>query len=199
MSHNPQITAVVLAGGQGRRMAGADKGLVHFQDRPLIEHALSALQPQVSSLLISANRNLDQYQSYGYGVISDADGAYCGPLAGVLAALQRMQTEYLVTVPCDAPFVTPDFVARLDAARHQHGATAAVCHDGRRLQPVFSLLSRSVAQPLREYLAAGERRARNFLLAQRAVSVDFSDQPALFVNLNRPEDLHWEPGARAVQ
>lgn len=190
MTSSLEITAVVLAGGQGRRMEGADKGLLQFRDRPLIEHALAALRPQVSDILISANRNLPKYERYGYTVVPDAGSQACGPLAGLLAALQWARTEYVLTVPCDAPYLSGDYADRMIAALAKAGALAAVAYDGMRLQPMFSLISRRLTESLQDYLAAGERRARDFLVGQGAVPVDFSDRTELFVNLNRPVDLH---------
>ena len=199
MTRSLEITAVVLAGGQGRRMEGADKGLLQFRDRPLIEHALAALRPQVSNILISANRNLRNYERYGYAVVPDAGSQACGPLAGLLAALQWARTEYVLTVPCDAPYLSSDYAARMTAALAKPGALAAVAHDGMRLQPMFSLVSRRLTEKLQDYLAGGERRARDFLVGKGAVPVDFSDRTELFVNLNRPIDLHRQAIAQALR
>lgn len=182
------ITAVVLAGGRGRRMHGADKGLVDFAGRPLVSHALDALAPQVGGLLISANRNLARYRQFGWPVVTDAGATpSCGPLAGVLAALRHCPTDYLLTVPCDAPFVADDYAARMATAIG--AAAAAVAHDGARMQPVFALLHRRLLAPLQTHLTSGQLRARDFWLAQQATSVDFSDRQAQFVNLNRPQEL----------
>jgi molybdenum cofactor guanylyltransferase len=110
------VTGVVLAGGLGRRMGGEDKGLVELAGRAMVEYVLDALRPQVGPLLINANRNLDRYGAYGQPVIGDTLQGYLGPLAGVLSALQRLETDFLVTAPCDAPLIAPDLVARLYAA-----------------------------------------------------------------------------------
>src|SRR5581483_1360528 len=85
----PGVTGVVLAGGRGTRMGGADKGLVELHGRPLAAHALDRLRPQVDALLISANRNHDRYAALGAPVIADASSTFDGPLAGMLAALSR--------------------------------------------------------------------------------------------------------------
>lgn len=197
MSHRQTITAVVLAGGQGRRMAGADKGLVAFSGRPLVEHVLEALAPQVDHVMISANRNLERYRQYGCPVITDdadtRDESSQGPLAGILATLQQCHTDFVLTVPCDAPYLCADYAARMAAAAS--ASTPAIAHDGDRLQPMFALLHRSLHAPLQAYLKSGQRRARDFWLAQGAVAVDFSDRDTLFVNLNRPEDLGFRHGA----
>ena len=105
------VTGVILAGGLARRMGGVDKGLVELAGRPMIEHVLDALRPQVGPLLINANRNLDRYSAYGHPLINDTLAGYLGPLAGVLSAMQRLVTGYLVTVPCDAPRLAPALVS----------------------------------------------------------------------------------------
>ncbi|MBZ0115608.1 MAG: NTP transferase domain-containing protein, partial [Sandaracinaceae bacterium] len=100
-----QITGIVLAGGRGSRMGGLDKGLQNHKGVPLALHALLRLQPQVGPLMINANRNLSAYESMGVPVWPDVQADYPGPLAGVLVGLERCETPYLVTVPCDTPMV----------------------------------------------------------------------------------------------
>lgn len=95
------ITGVILAGGQGRRMGGEDKGLMVLNGRPLVEYLLDSLRPQSSTLLINANRNHHRYQRYGFPVIEDQVGNYQGPLAGFSTALQHADTDWIMTVPCD--------------------------------------------------------------------------------------------------
>jgi molybdopterin-guanine dinucleotide biosynthesis protein A len=182
------VTGLVLAGGQARRMGGSDKGLVPLAGRPMVEHVIQALRPQVGSILLSANRNRERYASYGHPVIADDLGDYPGPLAGVAAALRHCTSEFLVTVPCDAPLLPPDLVVRLLAAREAGDADAAVVHDGRRLQPVFLLLHSRVAPSLEAYLADGGRRVDAWLGQLRAVVADFSDRTGAFVNVNDPNE-----------
>ncbi|MGB9128090.1 MAG: molybdenum cofactor guanylyltransferase, partial [Thiobacillus sp.] len=98
-----RVAAVILAGGQGQRMGGADKGLIGYRGRPLIEWALAALSPQVGEILISANRNFETYAAYGHRVLPDTLPDFPGPLAGVLAALEAVNVDWLLVVPCDTP------------------------------------------------------------------------------------------------
>ena len=102
------ITVVILAGGMGRRMGGQDKGLVEFQGKSLIRHVVDAIRLQSSQILINANRNIEQYRAMGYPVVEDSLSGFQGPLAGFLAALQTISTSYLLTLPCDGPFVHPE-------------------------------------------------------------------------------------------
>lgn len=183
------ITGVILAGGRGSRFGGADKGLVTLHGRPLVEYIIDALRPQVGGLLISANRNRDRYAAYGYPVIADITGDYDGPLAGMLSAMRRADTPYIVTVPCDAPSIPADLAGRLAAALAGGRAAAAAVSLHGRLQPVFALMHCGLANDLEQYLAQGERATGAWLRRQRALPVDFSDVAAAFVNINTPQEL----------
>ncbi|MEJ2507914.1 MAG: molybdenum cofactor guanylyltransferase MobA [Gammaproteobacteria bacterium] len=195
-SHSPalqapspeNITAVVLAGGRARRMQGRDKGLVPLAGRPLVAHALDALRPQVGQLLINANRHRDEYARLGVPVVADTYPGYAGPLAGIAAALHRIETEWAVIVPCDAPRIAPDLVARLVNASGsgQHRACVARTADG--LQPVWCLLHRGLAESLDAFLAGGGRKVAEWLKAEGAAAADFTDADA-FLNLNTESEL----------
>ena len=95
-----EITGLVLAGGKGSRMGGADKGLVCFKDTPLVEYVIDILEPQCKTLVISANRNEDVYKDYGYPVVTDENRNFSGPLAGIAAGLEIVETPYMVVAPC---------------------------------------------------------------------------------------------------
>ena len=182
------ITGLVLAGGLARRMGGMDKGLIELAGRPMVEHVLDALRPQVGSLLINANRNTERYAAYGHPVVSDTLQGFMGPLAGVLAALQRLTTEFLVTVPCDAPLVAPDLVGRLYEACVANDADVAVATDGRRQQPVFLLLRAGTAPSLEAYLAGGGRKIDTWFARLRIAEADLGDALDTFVNVNDPDE-----------
>jgi molybdopterin-guanine dinucleotide biosynthesis protein A len=182
------MTGVVLAGGLARRMGGEDKGLVPLAGRPMVAHVLDALRPQVGPIVINANRNHERYAAFGHPVIADVVGGFLGPLAGVLTALQQCGTEFLVTVPCDAPLVAPDLVERLFSACTAAGADLAVASDGERRQPVFLLLRATLAPSLEAYLAGGDRKVDLWLRQLRVAETDLSDEPDTFVNVNDPAD-----------
>ena len=182
------ITALILAGGKGRRMGGRDKGLLPFGDGLLIGHIIDAVAPQVGSVLISANRNQTDYEQFGYPVVADPLDDFQGPLAGFLAGLERMRTNYLLTLPCDGPFVIPDLAQRLAAGLIEANAEIAVAHDGERLQPVYALFHHRVLSGLRQALKTGERKIDRWYPQHHWVKVDFSDVPALFDNFNTPEE-----------
>ncbi|MBS1200900.1 MAG: molybdopterin-guanine dinucleotide biosynthesis protein [Proteobacteria bacterium] len=181
-------TGLVLAGGQSRRMGGADKGLVEIAGRPMIEHVLDALRPQVGALLINANRNADRYAAYGVEVVPDSLDGFLGPLAGVLSALEVIDTDYLLTAPCDAPLLAPDLAPCMHAALERGQADLVVAHDGERQQPVFLLLKRRLAADLRDYLAGGGRKIDLWTARQRLAEADLSHRRDSFINVNDPEE-----------
>lgn len=182
-----RITGVVLAGGRGQRMGGEDKGFVMLAGRPMVEHVLTALAPQVDALAISANRNLKRYAEYGHPVITDTHPDFQGPLAGMAAVLARVDTPLTLFVPCDGPRLPADLAARLGAALNAN-TPAAMASDGERLQPAHALMRTELAARLIADLAAGERRIANWLRGVGAAIVDFSDQAGAFANVNTPEE-----------
>lgn len=184
------ITGVILAGGRATRMGGEDKGLVKWQDKCLIEYVIHTLHPQVSTLLINANRNLERYQEItGLPIITDIIADYPGPLAGIATGLQHAMTEHVLFVPCDSPFIPAQLVPRLyQAMQQQQALISTVILDG-RLQPVFALIQRSLLPDLLAFLQTGQRKVEIWYRQHSLASVDFSDQAEYFINLNNPIQL----------
>jgi molybdopterin-guanine dinucleotide biosynthesis protein A len=185
----PKITGMVLAGGQGRRMGGVDKGLVELAGRPFIAHVLERLAPQVDALLINANQNRDRYAVFGYPVIQDDIPGFAGPLAGLQRGLRAMDTPLLVTVPCDSPFLPVDLVDRLYQAMEQADAQLAVARTFDRTHPVFSLVRKDVLDSLIRYLQEGGRKIDAWYAALRVVEVPFYDEADAFMNINTAAEL----------
>jgi molybdopterin-guanine dinucleotide biosynthesis protein A len=186
-AERPRIAAVVLAGGLGRRMGGVDKGLIEYQGRPLIEWALAALTPQVDQLVISANRNLDTYAAYGHRVLPDTLPDFPGPLAGVLAALEAVQADWLLVTPCDTPHLPPDLATHLlDAAQH-HNVPLAVAADATRTHHSCFIVRTDQRDHLAAFLARGERAVRHWQAGLASTTVLFDS--ACFSNFNQPQDL----------
>ena len=183
------VTGVILAGGRATRMGGEDKGLVLLRDRPMIQWGLDRLSPQVSTILISANRNIAQYAVFGYPIVADTAADFQGPLAGIAAALSQADTPWLVSVPCDSPLIPLDLVGRLHDQVVRGGARVGAAHDGQRLQPVFTLIHRDLLDDLVSYLQGGERKIDRWLERHAFRSVDFSDREEMFLNVNTPVDL----------
>lgn len=183
-----QVSGVILAGGKATRMGGEDKGLVPVNERPMIDWVIDALRPQVAEVLINANRNHDAYREFGCPVIADADREFRGPLAGFASGLQAAGTPYVVFAPCDSPLLRRDLVTRLYAALSAAHRRIAVAHDGDRLQPVFALLDRGLADDLEQYLADGGRKIDQWYARHGYATADFSDAAGSFSNINSPAD-----------
>ena len=170
-------------------MGGGDKGLVELRGKPLIEHALAALSPQVNAVIINANRNRDRYVVYGHPVIADGRQGFQGPLAGMLSCLQAAETEFMVSVPCDSPMLPDDLVARLFRQLGDEQAEISVAHNGDRLQPVFTLMSTSLAPSMQAFLDGGGRKIDKWFARHKLAVTDFSDKPDSFRNINKPAEL----------
>lgn len=182
------ITGGILAGGMARRMGGNDKGLIPLNERTMIEYAIAALRPQVKTLIVNANRNLDRYRSFGQPVVEDRLGDFSGPLAGMASLLAAADTPYLLTSPCDSPLLPDDLADRLCQALQRENAEIAVAHDGERMQPVFALVQRRLLPDLEQFLADGGRKIDAWYARHHCINVDFSDNPAAFHNVNTPEE-----------
>ncbi len=184
-----QLSAVLLAGGRATRMGGVDKGLMRFLDAPLAVRICAALQPQVAELILNANRNLARYRRLGYRVIEDELVGHQGPLAGMRAALREAAHPWLLTIPCDGPFVASDYAERMIAAAQRQKVKLAVAHDGQRAQPVYSLIHRDLAPSLAQFLTSGERKIDRWQQQHTPATVDFSHDQAMFTNINTPQQL----------
>lgn len=198
--HIEAITGVILAGGRGSRMGGVDKGLQNFNGVPLALHTLMRLSPQVGEIMINANRNLAAYESFGVPVWPDSTGLgeYAGPLAGFLTALERCETPYLLTVPCDTPLFPQDLVARLAEALARENAEVAVAaapeEDGEvKPQPVFCLMHAGLLESLVRFTKGGGRKIDAWTAQLKTVQVPFNrpgDDPQGFFNANTLAELH---------
>jgi len=194
------LMGLVLAGGRGQRMGGADKGLQLLHGRPLAAHVLDRLGPQVGPLAISANRHLDAYAALGApwhaAIVPDASTDYAGPLAGLLAGLEaarEAKAQWLLAAPCDSPWLPTDLAARLaDQALAQNAdiATATTTDSAGTvsLHPVFALVRVALADDLAAFLAAGERKVRAWYARHRTAEVEFADERA-FYNINSLQQL----------
>lgn len=192
-----QITGIVLAGGRGSRMGGVDKGLQLFNGKPLVENAVERLRPQVGTMLINANRNLEIYTTLGAPVLVDGLADFAGPLAGFLVGLAHCETPYLATIPCDTPCFPADLIDRLTQALVQENAdiamasspddTGKLCH-----QPVFCLLKRELLTSLQAFTTDGGRKIGAWTAQHQLVRVPFNlahDDPKAFYNANTLADL----------
>ena len=182
-------TGLILAGGQGRRMGGVDKGLQPLRDRPMVEWVLERLQPQVADIVINANQHRDAYARYGHPVVGDEIGGFAGPLAGLHAGLKCTTRPFILTVPCDSPFLPNDLQARLHAASIAANADLAVAKTGDRSHPVFALVRSSVLPHLETFLQGGGRKIDAWYATLNVIEVSFDDEADAFSNINTRDEL----------
>ena len=205
------ITGLILAGGRGSRMGGVDKGLQSYNGLPMALHTLTRLQigGSVGQVMINANRNLAAYESFGAAVWPDVLADYAGPLAGFLTGLERCETPYLVTVPCDTPRLPIDLVPRLVRAMQDQDAEIAMAAAPEagaggqlqlRPQPVFCLLRVSLLESLVAFTHEGGRKIDAWTARHNTVLTPFDlpgDDPRAFFNANTLAELRelegWQP------
>ncbi|MGH8854421.1 MAG: molybdopterin molybdotransferase MoeA [Telluria sp.] len=188
------ITGLILAGGRGSRMGNVDKGLQPFRGTTMAQHVIERLLPQVGSVMVNANRNLEAWLELAAPVWADETPGFAGPLAGLEAGLRHCATPWLLAVPCDSPFLPHDLAVRLAAAVEDADADlafAATREPGMRPQahPVFCLVKASRLPELSRYLGEGGRRVDGWYKDLKAVEVLFDDADA-FRNINTLEELH---------
>ena len=183
------ITAIILAGGRATRMGGVDKGLISLQNKPLIAHVIRRLQPQVDEILLNANREIAQYEAFGFKVLQDENQGFSGPLAGILLGLKHAKHDLVLSVPCDSPLLPLDLAERLTKNMLESQADIAIASSEGNAHPVFCLMKKSVLLSLIDFLEAGERKVSAWQKSQAYCEVDFSDCNNAFVNLNTLEEL----------
>jgi molybdopterin-guanine dinucleotide biosynthesis protein A len=189
-----RVTGLILAGGQGQRMGGVDKGLQPLQGMPLAMHVLWRLAPQCQDVIINANRNLGAYEGMGRTVVPDASGDFQGPLAGMMAGLPYCDTEWMMAVPCDTPRLPADLVERLLQAATSANAVVAMPvttePDGReQTHPVFLLMRSELYESLHQYMQGGGRKIDRWTDTLPCVTVPFP-QASDFFNANTLAELH---------
>lgn len=184
----PDIAAIVLAGGRGRRMDEQDKGLVELAGRPLVAHVIERLAPQVGDIVISANRNLAAYASFGCPVRPDTLPDQPGPLAGILAAAAGSHAGWLLVVPCDTPFLPADLAVRMFAIAATRKVQLVRAADPERIHYAVMLVHRDLLADMATALAGGERRVQGWQARHPHAEAAFDD-PDAFFNVNTQDDL----------
>jgi len=183
------ISVVVLAGGQGRRVDEQDKGLIDFSGKKLVEHVIDSLATQTQDIVIVANRNIDTYTSFGFPIVSDRIEGFQGPLAGIDAAFSVTGSSFLLCVPCDSPFIPNDVINRFIRAATGNNPIV-IASDGKRLHPVISLLHRSVWPDIENRLTQGKLRLMDWIESAGYDVADFSDCSNALQNLNTIEQIN---------
>jgi molybdopterin-guanine dinucleotide biosynthesis protein A len=190
-----ETVGVILAGGQARRMGGADKALIPLGGTTLIERAIARASVQVTDLIINANGDPARFAHLGLPVIADRVPGFVGPLAGILAAFEwmranRPKSRWLASFACDCPFFPMDMVARLIERARGERTLVAVAASGQH-HPVFAAWSAEIAGTSEEVLVRGGfRKMDDFIATVPSVRVSFAADPIdPFLNINTPEEL----------
>nr|WP_321483360.1 molybdenum cofactor guanylyltransferase MobA [uncultured Cohaesibacter sp.] len=191
--------AVILAGGQSRRMKGANKALLPLAGVPLIQHAVDRLTDQVDKILISAPGPSSEFPA-GYPVIADPIEGFVGPLAGILGAMRWSQAEgsedYVLSVAVDTPFFPHDLLARFLARLPEEKNCPVIARSEKGLHPTFGLWPVSLSDELEAFLLNGNRKMRSWAEQQQCVYCDFAPMQLgpqtldPFFNINHSDDLH---------
>ncbi|MFC5397150.1 molybdenum cofactor guanylyltransferase MobA [Bosea vestrisii] len=196
MAADPTTLGLLLAGGLARRMGGGDKPLHTIAGRSMLAHVIERLSSQCAGLLLNANGDPVRFADYGLPIIADDVPDFAGPLAGILAGLDwlatnRPETEWLVSVAADTPFIPRDLVARLHAAREEAGVPLACAASGGRTHPVIGLWPVSLRQDLRHALMVEDERKVSRWAARHGVAMaEWPAEPVdPFFNANQPDDL----------
>lgn len=201
-NNKPNISCVILAGGESRRFHGNDKGLLDYKGKKLIEHVILRVSPQCSETFISCNRNLDHYAQFGLPLLQDdldiisddtnlaKEVKYQGPLLGIATAMSAVTHALLLVCSCDCPQLPPNLATELYRNLLKNEAAVSYAYDGDRHQYLASLWRVANCQEaLNEYLLAGGRAVKEFLQTQHIAITDFHNQRQAFVNINQPDDL----------
>jgi molybdopterin-guanine dinucleotide biosynthesis protein A len=184
-----EITAVILAGGQALRMNGEDKGLIVFRELPLITHVVNVTKPKVSQILISANRNFEEYANFGKVISDDLEG-YQGPLAGISKALKVCSTPYLLVLPCDSPLIDEALIDSLIEKMEISKVDICVAHDGSIMHATFALMQTKLEKSLEGFLEEGGRKMALWYRQHSLERIDVSSHLEVLTNINRPEDFN---------
>lgn len=183
------ISAVIMSGGRATRMGGIDKGLVNLHGKPLVQHVIERIQPQVDEIFINANRELPTYRSFGMPVFTDEQADFIGPLAGFYIGLSQAKHPYLLTVPCDSPQLPLNVVNRLYHALSALNVDIAVAASDGHAHPVISLSRTSTLPSLIAAIQAGERKVSAWQKSLQYAEVNFDDCADAFINLNTLQDV----------
>lgn len=179
------VSCIILAGGEGKRFNREDKGLVTFKDKPLIEHIINRITPQVDDIVISANRNINEYKKYSQKVIGDKAGGFQGPLTGITTCIPECNHEWILVIPCDIPVLPDNLVEQLSNTSSK--LIVAKAHEQRQL--VF-LMHASLKYNLDDFLQQGHQKAMSWIELQKPEVVVFEDEAAMFSNINTPDELN---------
>ena len=190
MDTKPKTTGIILAGGLGKRFGGINKALIQLFDKPLIEHVINALRPQVDKILISANRDIVELSSFGYPVIED-NLTNSGPLGGIKSLIDHVTTDLIIVTTCDTMHIPKHFVTELEISRTKNKADIAIAKTGMGIQRLNFSTTKETLVGVRDFLKTGSLTVAQWQNGINSCEVLFNstDGGIPFYNINTPEDL----------
>lgn len=196
MSGAARPACVILAGGLARRMGGGDKPLRLVGGRTILDRVIDCVRPQCTRLVVNANGDPARFASWGLPVAPDSVEGFAGPLAGVLAGMDwaaehAPQSDFLLSVAADCPFLPNDLVEKLEASREQDDADVSVAHSGGQAHPVIALWRIALREELRHALTSENmRKIDRWTARYRVAQAEWPSEPVdPFFNANTPEDI----------
>ena len=190
------VAAVILAGGEGRRMGGRSKALLPLGGLPLIRHVLGRLRGQIADIAVSTRDPAVGAAVPGLPLLPDRHAERRGPLAGILAGMLWCQAahpdrRWLLSLPVDCPFLPDDLVARLAGRASVGDARIVVAASGGVEHRAVALWDVTLAEALAPVVeAAADLSIRRFYQRFPHAICDFpvgAIDP--FLNINTPEAL----------
>lgn len=185
----PPCSILILAGGRGARMGGQDKGLLEWHGKPLIAWMHAVARPLSDNLIISCNRNQEQYAPFADQLVADAESNFPGPLAGILSGLANAKHESVLILPCDAPLIDQKLLDEMRLSASQSPARPLVLHKNDQWEPMFSVLPKSIYPQLLRAWHRGERSPRRLFIDSDAIAYDIDENDPRAANFNTPEAL----------
>ena len=182
-------SAIILAGGEGQRMGGVDKGLMQWRNKPLIQHIIERLAPQVDEIIISCNRNIEQYKLFGYACITDSTDDFLGPLAGIASCVESSNHNSILLCPCDTPLIPVNLLRQLENTMQQSGANAVIARDDYNQHYSHALLTKEFAKTANKQLSAKRKSLQAWYGTTNWQCADFNDEAKAFTNINTLEQL----------
>jgi molybdopterin-guanine dinucleotide biosynthesis protein A len=180
-----KISCIILAGGRGKRAGDADKGLVTYKGKPLIQYVIDKIGPQTDEIIISAKRNLDVYSQYTDKVVSDSIADYQGPLSGIASCLSHCKHEQVLIVACDMPSLPDDLVARLNEKLHDNAICIATVNHRHQLA---LLIKNNLSDSIQTRVNTKRLKLIDWVESLPHAMVNFDDEANAFLNLNTITD-----------
>ena len=189
----PELTLVIQAGGESRRM-GQDKALLLFRGQPLIKRLIERLSPLAQETVIATNRPA-AFAAYGLRTASDARPGL-GALNGLYTALHSARYPFVAVVACDMPFANPKLLAYQAALLGIRKCDAVVPRSAEGWESFHAVYRRDHCLPLIEKALKAEKRRVDAWFSEAEMCFMLPDEvrrhdPSglAFVNVNTPEEF----------